>query len=145
MIGAVGILFKLFDDPRFKGIVLDVVHQRIEIAFVGNVPGFVASLPEVAGTLILFVKVDGVVHIEQTHKFGKGGVVDLYKEMVMDAHQTEVVECDAVDSGSGAEQLFEGYKVRLIEKDFATLYTVVDDVVKAENLEAGFSGQWALF
>lgn len=70
MIGAVGILFQFFDDTRFERILLDVAHQRVEVAFVTDVPGFVASLPKVTAAVILFVEIDGVVHIEKSHKSG---------------------------------------------------------------------------
>ena len=75
----------------------------------------------------------------------ESGFVDLYKKMVMVAHQTEVMKNYIVGSGSGAEQFFEGFIVRLIEKDVATLYAAVDDVVEAGNFETGLSGHRGLF
>lgn len=63
----------------------------------------------------------------------------------MIAHQTEVVECNIVGSGSGAEKLFEGFIIYLVEKDFAALYAAVDNVVEAGNFETGFAGHEVLF
>ena len=65
--------------------------------------------------------------------------------MVMVAHQTEVVKCHTMGSCSGAEKLFESFKIRLIEENFATLNDAVEDVVETGDFKPGFAGHEVLF
>ena len=138
-IGAVRILFESLNHSGFEGVLFDVAHQGIEIGFVGHIPGFEPSLPEMPYPIVFFVEVDGVVHIELAHEFREIARGGFDEQMVVVRHQAVVVQSDPLTLQGVAHQRFEVFIVACLFEDDSSLHSPVDDMIIARYLETRFS------
>jgi hypothetical protein len=143
MIRTVRILFQYFYYLGFERVLFDVAHQGIKIGFIGDIPRFEPSLPEVSYSFVFFIEVNGVVHIELSHILGEVFLSDFQKDMIMVIHETIVMDSNTVSFGIKAHQLFKVGKIGRFFKNRSLFYTSVDDVVVSIYLYAWSS--WHIF
>ena len=143
MIRTVRIFFQYFYHLGFERVLFNIEHQGIKIGFIGDIPRFEPSLPEVPYSFVFFIEVNGVVHIELSHILGEIFLSDFQKDMIMVVHETIVMDSNTVSFGIKAHQLFKVGKIGRFFKNRSLFYTSVDDVVVSIYLYAWSS--WHIF
>jgi len=99
----------------------------------------------VTAAFVLFVEVDGVVHVKMAHIFGEGLSLDFDKQMVVVGHEAVVVYGDVMASSMSAHELFEVFIIFFfVFEDYSLFNTSVDDMIKAVDFYTGFSGHGIL-
>jgi hypothetical protein len=93
-----------------------------------------------SASVMFFIEVDSIVHIELSHIFGECLSFDFDEQVVVVGHEAIVVDSDIMRLGIKAHQLFEVCIVLFVFKDHSLFNTTVDDMIKAVYFDAGFTG-----